>query len=213
MKDGNGYVQSRGEILLNYIQSMPDESPTASIKPADADKEREALAFLRERKVGASYEQLQLSAIEAKADEVAALLAAGVDPNSPDVSNRPLHRALSACAHQGGENNEIANTVKVLIDAGTDLKARDENKNTALMSAAQYCDAKIVRMLLDAGAEVNPLNGSGITPLGMAIIMNHLDAAELLVARGARFTKEQAEMFASNEDARAKAVVKKATKK
>lgn len=214
LKDANSYVQSRGEILANYIQSMPEESETEAIKPADADKERAAIAFLEERDLGVSVDQLRLSAIEANPEEVQALLDAGVDVNAGPPGDRALLRLLSACAHQQGENENILETIDVLLAAGADLKAVDDNKNTPLISAAQYCDGGAVKRLLDAGADPNILTGTGMTPLTFALIFNHLDAAELLVAKGARLTDDQVTTvsgMATSE--RAQAIVKKASAK
>lgn len=214
LADKDSYVQSRGEILENYIKSLRDDEGVEAIKPVDASKERDAIAFLQERGLGVSFDQLQLSAIEAKADEVEALLAAGVNPNAGDPSDAPLVRAMQACSHDGGENDEHVATVKALLAGGADVKRTDDNKNTPLMSAAQYCGAKVVKALLDAGAEVSPRNGSGITPLGMAMIMSHFDAAEALVEKGARLNEMEANMVSgSATDERAKAILKKATAK
>lgn len=214
LKDSNEFVKSRGEILANYLESMPEESETDAIKPADAEKERAAIAFLEERNLGVSLDQLRLSAIGSNADEVQALIDAGVDVNAGPAGDAPLVRALSACAHDGGENEEILKTVDVLLKAGADVKELDDNKNTPLISAAQYCSAGAVLKLLAAGADPNATNGSGVNPLAMALIMSRLDAAEALVSKGARLTADQATMASSiaNDD-RAKAIIKKASKK
>jgi ankyrin repeat protein len=82
------------------------------------------------------------------------------------------------------------------------------------MTAAQYCGPGVIGQLLDAGAEIAPRNGSGVTPLSMAMIMSHWDAAEALVAKGARLTESEAQMVASSvTDDRAKGILKKATAK
>jgi hypothetical protein len=214
LKDKDAYVQSRGEILQNYIASLHDEEGVAAITPKDAETEAEALAYLRDNDIGVSYEQLQLSSIQSEVDNVTALLAAGVNPNAGEASDAPLIRAMGACSRDGGENDVIVNTVQALLDGGADVKRLDDNKNTPLMTAAQYCGPRVMTLLLDAGADVQPRNGSGITPLGMTLIMSHLDAAELLVEKGARLNETEATMLSNSiEDARAKAIVKKATGK
>lgn len=210
LKDSDSFIQSRGEILQNYVASMEEDK---AITPKDATKEREAIAFLKSRKVGVSHDQMMRSAIESKADEILALLDAGVDPNAGQPGSRPIDNALSACAHDGGENDAILATLDALIKGGADLKARDGNQNTPLISAAQYCGARVVNLLVAAGAEVNIVNGSTITPLMMALIMDHLDAAEALVAKGARLTAQQAQIAGTKDDPRVKAIVKKAMAK
>ncbi len=214
LKDSDEFVKSRGEILANYIQSMPEESEVDAIRPKDPEKEKEAIAFLEEREIGVSLDQLRLSAIEANVAVVEALVDAGVDPNAGPAGDAPLVRALSACAHQEGENENILATIDVLLKAGADVKALDDNKNTPLISAAQYCSAGAVLKLLEAGADPNATNGSGVTPLTMALIMSRLDAADALVSKGARLSAEQVMMASSMAtDDRAKAIIRKAAKK
>lgn len=212
LADKDSYVQSRGEILANYIRSLPENEANA-IKPADAAKERDAIAFLKTRRLGVSVDQLRDSSLEAKTDEVEALLAAGVDPNAGDASDAPLVRVMQGCS-QGGETDDIVKTVETLLAGGADVKRKDGNQNTPLMSAAQYCGPRVVRALLAAGAEPSPRNGSGITPLGMAMIMSRWDAAEALVEKGARLDATEAQMVSgAASDARGKAILKKATAK
>jgi len=212
LADKDDYVKSRGEIIENYIRSMPAGSTMKSIKAVDPAKEREALAFLKDRDIGASTEQLGISSHESKADEVRALIAAGVDPNADDGNDTPpLVAAVDACSSDG-ESDAIVETVDALVKGGADVKHRDENKNTVMINAAQYCGAKVIDRLVAAGAEVNVVNGSGITPLQLALLTSHYDAAEALVAHGAKLTKDQAAVINNSvSDPRAKAIAKKAT--
>lgn len=188
LKDSDEYVKSRGEILQNFIDSMPAEE-----EPPGLD-------------------QLRLAAIEANAEEVKALIDDGVDVNAGAASDSPLNRVLSACAHQGGENDNILAVIDLLLAAGADVKELDDNRNTPLISAAQYCSDKAILKLIAAGADPNATNGTGINPLTMALIMSKLDAAEALVSKGARLTADQVTMVSSiATDERAKAIVKKAS--
>jgi len=83
-----------------------------------------------------------------------------------------------------------------------------------LMSAAQMCGPRIVTALIAAGADIKVTNGSGMTPLSMALLMRHPEAAEVLVAKGARLTASQVQMLnASVTDPRVKAVVQRAAGK
>ena len=212
-QDPNDFIKSRGEILRNYAQSLPEKSETSAIKSTNPAEEQKGIAFLKSRKLGVSLDQLRISALEGHADEVQALLQAGVDPNEGPPQDSPLNRAISGCSHSGGETPENEETVKVLIAGGASVKTKDENGNTPMLSAAQYCAAGIVNLLAAAGAEVNPMNKMGMTPLVMALVMTNVSAADALVAKGARLTQQQATMTSGNADPRVKAIVQKALKK
>jgi ankyrin repeat protein len=56
-------------------------------------------------------------------------------------------------------------TVSLLVDAGTDLEVATLNGDTPLLLAAQFGDEEIVRILIGAGAALDPLNDKGFTPL------------------------------------------------
>jgi hypothetical protein len=212
-KDADEYVQSRGEILQNYIATTPAASQMANIKPKDSAKEQKAIAFLKSHDLDVSLDQLRRSAIGAEPDEVSALLDAGVDPNGGDPNETPLGSLFGACP-EAGETEAIVKTLDVLIAGGADVKRRDDNANTPLLRAAQYCGSQVVLHLIAAGAEVNAKTATGITPLVMALISDHLDAADVLVNKGARMTHEQVVMVSAMATSpRAKAIVKKATKK
>lgn len=213
LADADGYVHSRGEILQNYLATLPEDTGLEAIKPADPAKEREAIELLKARKIGVSVDALRDAALDADAEAVRALLAAGVDPNAGPAGDGPLVRALMACSQQGGENEAVIATVEALLAGGADVKRKDDNANTPLLTAAQYCGAQSVNKLVAAGADVNATNGSGVNALAMALIMSRLDAAEALAAKGAKLTKDQVTMVSGMAtDARAKAVIAKAKK-
>jgi Ankyrin repeats (3 copies) len=88
---------------------------------------------------------------------VAALIAAGADPNALDKSGvAPLHRAA---------RTRCAAAVKALLDGGADIELRNKNGSTAIMLAnrntgrggsgapeAKAQQAKVVRLLEQRGA-------------------------------------------------------------
>ncbi len=210
--DPDSYVQSRGEILRNFIASMPVEAELEEIAPSDPAKERTAIEYLKDRRLGVSADQLRISSLEGDFEAVQALLEAGVDANAGEASESPLVRAVfSGCGKEGGENDSLIRTVEVLVAAGADPNRKDDNNNTALMSAAQMCGPAIVERLIAAGAEVNYKNGSGISPLAMALILGKVDSAQVLVDKGARLDKAQVEMLSGlPPNPRAQEIIKKA---
>ena len=214
--DRDDYVRSRGEILRNFIKSMPAGGAAADVKSAGGPREQQAIASLKARKLGVSADQLRRSSLEGNAVDVQALLDAGVNVNSgASLSDSAIYFAVfSGCGKNQGETESLVNTVNILIAAGADLKRKDDNGNNILMSAAQMCGPKIVTALIVAGADMKITNGSGMTPLAMALLMRHPDSAEVLVNKGARLTSSQVQMLnASVTDPRAKAIVQRAAGK
>jgi hypothetical protein len=213
--DRDDYVRSRGEILRNFMKSMPAAGAAADVK-SGGPREQQAVLALKKRKLGISADQLRRSSLEGNAADVQLLLDAGVNVNSGSaLSDSALYFAVfSGCGGKQGENDGLVSTVNVLLAAGADVKRKDDNGNNILMSAAQMCGPRIVSALIAAGAELKITNGSGMTPLGMALLMRHPDSAEVMVGKGARLTASQAQMLnVSVTDPRAKAIVQRAAGK
>jgi hypothetical protein len=211
--DRDDFVRSRGEILRNFMKSMPAAGAAADVK-SGGPREQQAIMDLKKRKLGVSADQLRRSSLEGNAADVRSLLDAGVNVNSgSSLNDSALYFAVfSGCGGKQGETEGLVNTVNVLIAGGADLKRKDDNGNNILMSAAQMCGPKIVTALITAGADIKITNGSGMTPLSMALLMRHPDSAEVLIGKGARLSAKEAQMLnASVTDPRVKAVVQRAT--
>jgi Ankyrin repeats (3 copies) len=213
--DRDDYVRSRGEILRNFMKSMPAAGAAADVK-SGGPREQQAVLDLKKRKLGISADQLRRSSLEGNAADVQSLLDAGVNVNSGSgLGDSALYFAVfSGCGGKQGETDGLVSTVNVLLAAGADVKRKDDNGNNILMSAAQMCGPRIVTALIAAGADMKITNGSGITPLAMALLMRHPDSAEVLVAKGARLNASQVQMLnASVPDPRAKALLQRAAGK
>ena len=215
-RDRDDFVRSRGEILRNFMKSMPAGGAAAEVTAGGGEREKTAIAALKKRGLGVSADQLRRSSLDGNASDVQSLLDAGVSANSgAGLSDSPLYFAVfSGCGAKSGETDGLVNTVAALLAGGADLKRKDDNGNTILMSAAQMCGPKIVGSLIAAGADVNLASSSGMTPLSMALLMHHPDAAEVLVAKGARLSASQVQMLsASVTDPREKSILQRAAKK
>jgi hypothetical protein len=211
LKDSDDYVKSRGEILQNYITSMKTDSPAATLKPKSAEGEKDALEYLRMREIEVSADSLHRAAFEANYEDVKQLLKAGVPVDGEGGNDTPLLAAMTGCSKEG-ETDLIVDVVDLLVAKGADVKRKDDNANTPLITAAQYCGAKVVNRLIAAGADVNAMNGSSMTPLMIALVMGRFDAADALVARGAKLNAQQAEVMKNSvSDPRGKAIVAKAS--
>ena len=105
---------------------------------------------------------LHSAAVEGRMSDVRRLLKDRVDVNAADeAGSTPLHFA----SQQGYD--EIA---EALLDAGALVDVKDSWGNTPLWKAvfAFQGDPRLVRLLLERGANPDAVNNSGRTPRGMA---------------------------------------------
>jgi ankyrin repeat protein len=112
------------------------------------------------------------------------LIEKGADPNATDGTEKA---AITYAAGRG-----FPEIVRYLLVHGVDVNARYGNELTALMWAAGYSEeagvediSKVITLLLDRGAHIDDEDNRGRTALMIAAELNHLAAADLLVARGA----------------------------
>ena len=81
--------------------------------------------------------------------------------------------------------------MKALIHFGANIEIKDHHhKNTALHIACSTKDEEAVLILLDAGANVLSINGSGRSPLGVALENKFYSVVPLLIEYGARLNKK-----------------------
>ena len=102
---------------------------------------------------------------------------------------RPLHEAARA-------RDERA--VALLLAAGAEVDAGDDGGHVALHLACPYCRTPgIVRLLLQANADVNKRRGDGSTPLSSAINCDResIDCVGLLLEAGADVTLQDRQGF------------------
>lgn len=112
-----------------------------------------------------------------EAAAVAALLGAGVAPDSLDRNGRPaLHVAVRY------RHLEI---VRRLLDAGAGVDVRDADGWTALHHAAEGGDLDVLRLLLTRNADVAAADPYRYRALHLAAREGHRAACELLIEAGA----------------------------
>ena len=79
-----------------------------------------------------------------------------------------------------------ADIVRLLLEKGADVNAKDKYGETALISASLCGFTGTVRLLLDKGADVNAKTNDGHTALMYASSNMHADVVRLLKDHGAK---------------------------
>jgi len=111
---------------------------------------------------------------------VRALLSAGADPNSEDTFGGTA--LLTACKH--GHDDIIDVLIKSGAKLGDALTINQVNSANLLRSTVHNGDLKLLRRLLQAGADVDAANNDGRTALHLAAAQGNIPASELLVDVG-----------------------------
>ncbi|MDD5454971.1 MAG: ankyrin repeat domain-containing protein [Candidatus Ratteibacteria bacterium] len=108
--------------------------------------------------------------------------------------NTPVYLAISMVKDTNMEDEILGDTrimafqkvyadiVKLLIENGADINAKDNKGNTALMMASITGQTDTVKLLIDKGTDVNAKNNNGITALMLASGTN---TVKLLIEKGA----------------------------
>lgn len=99
---------------------------------------------------------------------------------------------LMKASHQG--NGKI---VRMLIDAGAEVNARNEDGNNALWLACVGGHLQIIDILTDAGIDIDNRNDNGATPLMYAASSGKAGVVERLLANGADVTPETLDGFSA----------------
>jgi ankyrin repeat protein len=132
-----------------------------------------------------SFEEILDAALyDGDIEKLDALIAGGMGVNRSFGTDKwnLLHLALVSLTDL--PNPSI---VKHLIGLGTDVNARDWRLWTPLHFAVRTGNGEVVKMLIEAGAEVDLPNDEGITPLHLCLLKLsfNLEVIEMLLEAGA----------------------------
>jgi ankyrin repeat protein len=99
-----------------------------------------------------------------------------------DKAPSPLYCVGNECSAPGASQ-----IVRALLQRGPDRvnAAYGVKRCTALHMAARRGNVEVIGALLDGGADIEARDSAGETPLRRAVNCNKVDAARLLLARGA----------------------------
>ena len=157
----------------NILFSIPYDYPRLTMELAASP----VMARLKWRN-GKSL--LHCAACDNQNDLVKMLLDSGADTEAEnDGFGTPLHEAIE------GDNFE---GVRLLLERGARVDALDFEGRSVLHKASRKVDPIITEALLRAGADLGTKNGSGETPLDVAIAWRQDEVVRLLIRHGASNT-------------------------
>jgi ankyrin repeat protein len=97
------------------------------------------------------------------------------------LTNNKFHNTPLMTAMLG----DAVNAASVLLEKGANVEIPEEGGFRALHIAAESGDERLVKLLLDHHAQIDPRSDDGTTPLGVATRKGREGIATLLRARGA----------------------------
>ena len=143
---------------------------------------------------------LHYAAQAAQAETLMLLLKAGADPNLSEGGRTPLLNVAAS-------NNSSVAALRLLLDAGAKINARDANNRTALHAIAesQAASPESVALLLERGADPYAEWNDGeqtITPLMQAIRYHRLPMVKAFLAAGVDARRRNAQGVSALDFAR-----------
>jgi ankyrin repeat protein len=180
---GGDVARVRALLAAGADVNAADPTGTTALIGATADAHWEAARLLLEAGADVNAQDRSgctalhgAAGCEDGADVVRILLRAGARTEVRARMSMLNGTPLMWAAAQGRTE-----TVQVLVAAGADVNAGDEQGTTPLMRAAQAGHAATVRALLAGGAAVNDQNGRGATALMAAAGMGHRAIVRVLL--------------------------------
>ena len=168
-----GYSRFRQRLVSKELGELRDDMPVRQLPSLQLV----ILDFCAPEQ--AKWEALLLACQNNRVVEVEQLLQKPLDPNRRGPSPQPEWPMFSAAALGYLE------VVRMLLEAGADMNAENQDRSTALMFAAHNGHLEVVQVLLEAGADKNAAKQDGATALMLAAEDGHLEVVQLLLEAGA----------------------------
>jgi len=112
-----------------------------------------------------------------------------------DYANRKMAKRSidsykkEANVHDACEDGDLELVRELITTSPSEIWKTDEICYfSALHVAANHGHLEIVKLLLDAGADINRKSKSGETALHLAVVKNHIDVVKCLLVRGADYS-------------------------
>ena len=122
-----------------------------------------------------------LESFQLSAELVQLLVDAGVD-----VNHKSLFWTVEFASRTLAGGSEVQEVMRILIDAGADVRARDESGTPVIVHAVRYRNNQLVETLLRSGADIDATEqSSGRTALGLAAAIEAPETVKLLIEWGA----------------------------
>lgn len=134
-----------------------------------------------------------------------ALLAAGV---TPDEKNAPMMESGKSLVFEAVDTGD-AEFVRVLAEAGADVKTANSYEVPPLAEAARTGNLEMCRILLKSGADPNAAP-AGFPLLFGPVNENHIEVVRLLLASGARLGEHKQTLIEAAQDPEIRALLESA---
>lgn len=211
-------IHARFALAVLFAGSALAADPTTPFPVAEAPtmSRDEAVRYLHENRIAAEPDNLVSAVMGGNTKLLNALLSAGVDANAKGaLPQTALQLAALSCAGGRVKSAQVVQMMDLLIEHGARVNEPGMGGLSTIFVAVQNCSPDVVRRLVKGGADLNSRTPQGYTPLSMALIVENYDAADALIASGARLSAEAAKNLMDGEEknARLAALVKRARAK
>lgn len=119
--------------------------------------------------------------IKAKHVQLAFVLKPNLQDTDDDITGANLEHELSKQLHASVRTSNLETSLRLLVQGADPNFFHEEKRSTPLHVAAKFGQASQIELLIVYGADINAIDGNGLTPLEVAKANNHTLIAERLL--------------------------------